>query len=208
MDKSTTQDGKAKKKINIRTSAVVKKRVDMKWVVIIVFVSFVMSIFFSFSSTKLISSVRLWVAFLILFFIILIGVFFDVIGIAVAASEETPFHSLAARKVFATKEAIWLIRNAEKVSNFCNDVIGDIAGIVSGAAGAIIVQIILSKYNMRTIYLGLALTGLITALTVGGKAVGKSIAISKCNNIVYITALVIYYAKKVFTLRKSSKEEV
>ncbi|WDC83794.1 hypothetical protein PL321_14940 [Caloramator sp. mosi_1] len=83
--------------------------------------------------------------FFVLISIIFVGIIFDIIGVAVTAAEEAPFHSLASRKVKGAKTAVKLIRNADKVSNFCNDVIGDICGVVSGAAGAIIISKLISK---------------------------------------------------------------
>jgi CBS domain containing-hemolysin-like protein len=110
----------------------------------------------------------------------------------VTAAEEAPFHSLASRKVTGAKTAVKLIRNADKVSNFCNDVIGDICGVVSGAAGAIIISKLISKgiSNNQTI-LALIVSATIASLTVGGKAIGKNFAMTQSNNIVYKTAWII-----------------
>ena len=57
---------------------------------------------------------------------------------AVATANEKPFHSMASRKVPGALEAIRLLRNAERVSSICNDVVGDICGVVSGSASATI----------------------------------------------------------------------
>ena len=40
-----------------------------------------------------------------------------------------------------------LIRNAGKVSSFCNDVIGDISGVISGTASALIVFNITKEFQ-------------------------------------------------------------
>ena len=71
-------------------------------------------------------------AFLILLVIVMVGIIFDIIGVAVTSADEKPFHSMAARKVPGSQEAIKLLRNAERVSSICNDVVGDICGVVSG----------------------------------------------------------------------------
>ena len=84
------------------------------------------------------------VAFLILLAIILIGIIFDIIGMAVATADEKPFHSMASRKVAGASDAIKLLRNAERVSSICNDVVGDICGVVSGSASATIAALIVS----------------------------------------------------------------
>ena len=82
----------------------------------------------------LLRNVQVLVAFIILVVIILTGILFDIIGVAVTAADEKPFHSMSSRKLLGAKTSVALIRNASKLSNFCNDVIGDICGIISGAA--------------------------------------------------------------------------
>lgn len=204
MKDKKVNDIKSKKIIKIRTPGVVRKNIDYKWVIIIVAWTFVLSVSFSYSSLNLMSRVSLPLAFLILAFIIFLHIIFDIIGIAVTASSETPFHSLASRKVNAANEAVWLIRNAEKVANFCNDVVGDITGIVSGASGAVIVGIILKMYpEVDVLIVTLLITGLIASVTVGGKAIGKTIGILHCNTIVFMAAQVIVYSKKLFFLRSN-----
>ena len=63
------------------------------------------------------------VAFFILLVIIFVGIIFDVVGMAVACADETPFHAMASRKIPGAQEAISLLRNAERVSSICNDVV-------------------------------------------------------------------------------------
>ena len=67
------------------------------------------------------------------------SIFFDIIGIAATAAEEVPFHSMASKKQDGAKWAIILIRNADRVSSFCNDIIGDICGVLSGAVSTYII---------------------------------------------------------------------
>ncbi|MCG4584337.1 hypothetical protein L0P56_02420, partial [Anaerosalibacter bizertensis] len=132
-----------------------------KWVIVISVWTFVMAIFFSLITEKLMKNLDVFFAFIILIIIILLGILFDIIGIAVTASDEKPFHSMAANKVEEAKHAIKLIKNAGQVSNFCNDVIGDISGIVSGSAGTIIIYNLINKYNIKN---GTILSIIITAL--------------------------------------------
>lgn len=169
-----------------------------KWVLVIILWTFVLSMLISFVSSILIGKVNLIIAFLILVVIILFGVIFDVIGIAVAASSEAPFHAMASRKVPGAKEAILLIKNNDKVSNFCNDVIGDIAGIISGVATATIVVRIVSIYNLKdSLILSLLITGIVAALTVGGKAIGKTVALAKNREIIYkVGHFISYFDRK------------
>lgn len=46
---------------------------------------------------------------------------------------------MASEKVTGAREAIVIVRNADRFATFCNDVIGDISGIISGAASTLVV---------------------------------------------------------------------
>ncbi|MEG2351523.1 MAG: hypothetical protein RSB54_02450 [Bacilli bacterium] len=103
---------------------------------------------------------------------------------------------MASKKIRGSKTAINLITNAEKVSAFCNDVIGDIAGIISGSLGLMISQIIALENAFNMSVVTLLLTALIAALTIGGKAIGKSYAINKSDIIVFRVAKIISVFKR------------
>lgn len=136
-------------------------------------------------------------AFGILLTIILIGILFDIIGVAVTAADIKPFHSMAAHKAHGAQEALHMLRNAEKVSSFCNDVVGDICGVVSGTASASIVVLMLKNAGSGVKMQGLEIimAALVSGLTVGGKAIGKTFAIHNSTGIVHMAALVVYYMK-------------
>ena len=104
----------------------------IRWVVTVFLITVVISGIISLVSDEVMDSSSLPVAFLILLAIVMVGIVFDIIGMAVATADEKPFHSMAARKVPGSQEAIRLLRNAERVSSICNDVVGDICGVVSG----------------------------------------------------------------------------
>ncbi len=174
------------------------KKSNIKWVFTIVIWTFVLSIVFSFISSIVMGYVSLWIAFIVLITIIFMGIIFDTIGIAVAVATEVPFHSMASQKKKGAKQSIWLIKNADKVSNFCNDVIGDIAGIISGATSATIVARLVAMYGLKdAVIVSLVLTGLVASLTVGGKAVGKSIALNNSKKIIYRVGLLVYYFDRI-----------
>ena len=120
---------------------------NIRWVVTIFLVTIVISGTISLLSDLLMEGSSMAVAFLILLVIILVGIVFDIIGMAVATADEKPFHSMAARKVPGALEAIRLLRNAERVSSICNDVVGDICGVVSGSASATIAAQILRNFE-------------------------------------------------------------
>lgn len=167
-------------------SAKKERNKTIRWVITIFFSTILISGVISFISEEIMAVSTMAVAFLILLGIVLIGIIFDVIGVAVTSAEEKPFHSMAARKVPGSIESLRLLRQAERVSSICNDVVGDICGVVSGAASATIAAQVLQKGNFEWPQLiTLLMSALVAGLTVGGKAIGKSVAIHSCTRIVY-----------------------
>lgn len=158
---------------------------------------------FSFLSQELLSAASLFGAFVVLLTIIAIGIFFDLLGVAVTAAEEKPFHSMASRKVPGGAEGIWLLRNAGKVSSVCNDVVGDICGIISGAAAAVVaVEAYNSVQRPSLRVIQLLLSALVAALTILGKAFCKQLALDYSTNIVHRAAKLIWRFKRVFARKK------
>lgn len=132
--------------------------------------------------------------FILLFIVILIGVLFDIIGVAAAAASEGPAHAQAATKKFGAKQAVKIIRNADRVSSFCNDVVGDVCGILSGAIGAaIFFELVTNASEVKELVLNTLLTASIAALTVGGKAAGKGVAIAKANDVMLKVGMFIAF---------------
>lgn len=187
--------GSLSKKIKFKNTS--NKKNDIKWVVTIIVWTFVISVAINYSSSSVLPKLDIFQAFLLLFVLVMTGVVFDIIGIAVATATEVPFHSMASKHVKGAKQAIGLVGSADKVSNFCNDVVGDIVGIISGGTAAIIVAEISSGGANSTV-LSLVITAAVAALTVGGKAFGKGLAMRRANAIVYKVAVLIYYKDKVF----------
>jgi CBS domain containing-hemolysin-like protein len=178
----------------------------IRWVVTIFFVTMLVSGLISLLSDQIMSVSGITVAFLILLFIILVGIIFDVIGVAVTSADEKPFHSMAARKVPGAQESIKLMRNAERVSSICNDVIGDICGVVSGSASATIAAQVLQSINFSWPQLvTLLMSALVAGLTVGGKAIGKTVAINSCTKIVHSVGKFLYVLHHIPVMHKKKK---
>ena len=176
-------------------SAVKKERnKTIRWVVTIFFLTILISGTISLLSDEIMSRSAMSVAFLILLFIVLVGILFDIIGVAVTSADEKPFHSMAARKVPGAQAAIRLLRNAERVSSICNDVVGDICGVVSGSASATIAAQILQNMEFTWPQLvGLLMSAFCAGLTVGGKAIGKTFAVNSATSIVHTVGKLIYW---------------
>lgn len=173
-----------------------KKKGNTKWLITITVLAFCISFVFSLISEITLSKVNLIIGIIILILFIGIGIIFDMIGVAVTSTTESPLNAMSAKKIKGAKKAVSFKKNADKVSSFCNDVIGDICGIISGSAGVTITTTISDIYNLNIFWTGLTITAIIAALTIGGKAVCKGIAIKNSNQIVYLAAKIISVFEK------------
>ena len=162
-----------------------KNSIDYGWLIKIIILSFIISVFFSFISEMTIPKFNIVIGIIICLLFILIGIIFDMIGVSVTASDESIFNSMASKKIRGAKLAVKFKKKADKVSSFCNDVVGDICGIISGSAGAVIALRLSVNLNIDPLLTTLLVTGLISALTIGGKALVKTRAIKNSNKILY-----------------------
>lgn len=176
---------------------------DIKWTLLITIFTFAMSIILSSIIDILLEDVGILVGVILLLLVILIGILFDVIGVSVTTAEEKLFHAMASNNIEEGKIAIGLIKNADKVSSFCNDVIGDMAGIISGALGAtLLAKIVMHFDNVNVAILGTLITASVAAATVGGKSLGKSVAINKYKEIIFFISKIILKFKNLFKKNK------
>lgn len=157
-----------------------------------------LTVVFTLASSQILGNVGYVLAFVVLGIFIALGVLFDIVGVSVTAADERPFHSMASHREPGASQAIKLIKNAEKVSSICNDVVGDICGIISGTTSAIIVVRLTEDVSVSNVVLQLAVSAAVAGLTIGGKALGKSLAISKSTDIVLYTARVISIKDRLF----------
>ena len=160
------------------------------WPLKVTIITLVLSAFFSFSTEIISSKSNLVVALLICIFLILISIIFDGIGVAATNCDIKPLNAMAARRVPGSRIAIRLVQNSEKVSSICCDVIGDICGVISGACSAAIVLRIVQYYGAEgwQLWISIIASALIAAITVGGKAIEKTIAIRNSKELVMLTA--------------------
>ena len=176
-----------------------KKKTFNSWILIIIAVTVILAAGFTIISELALSKLNIFFAFITLILIIFIGVFFDIIGVASAVVDDKFFHAMASRKIEIAKYSLFITKNAAKFSSFCSDVIGDIAGIVSGAAGTVIVISLISTYGIKNgSILTVIMSSTIAGLTVGGKALGKEIAINKSKEIILFSAKIIKFLDKFF----------
>jgi len=167
-----------------------KKKHD-PWIIKAFLLTFFITLIVSGVSNTISNNCNFLVLILITIIIIFIGILFDIIGTSVLTANEANFHSMAASKVKGSKEGIKLIKNSSNIANFCNDVIGDICGIVSGSMGAMIAIFISENFKFDETLSALLVSSIISSLTVGGKALGKKYATENSDMIITIVGKIL-----------------
>jgi len=155
--------------------------------------SFIIAVIFTLFSETFASKLNnLLLSFVFLVIIIIINIVADIVGTAVTAASHAPFNAKAAKRIEGAPQGLQLIKNADKVANIANDIIGDITTTVSGALGiSIVVQIMRVGPQLDQFWLNVLLTALISVLIVTGKAVGKKISLSHPNEIIFFVGIVL-----------------
>ena len=175
-----------------------KNKTDYRWVIKIIAMSICISAVFNFLSSEILDGAGFFLAVIVLLIFIVIGIIFDMVGMADASAVEVPFHAMSSHRVKGAAESIKLVRNAEKVSSVCNDVVGDIAGIISGSTGAAIVANLVRDMSLYSMLISGVVSGLVAGLTIGGKALGKTVAVNKSTEIVLTCGKIISIFKSLF----------
>ncbi len=187
METGPKPKGQTKPQASKKQEKAPRAKVNWRWVVTVFCVSFCTAAIMSTVCEELTNRMHIVLQFVVLLGIIFVGIIFDIIGLAVATADEKQFHSMAARRIPEGKVAVNLIRNAEKVSSVCNDVIGDICGIVSGATAASIAMRVFTDPGI-SFWGNLLVTGLVSGMTIGGKAIGKTFGMNFSEDIMYVIA--------------------
>ena len=180
-----------------------KTKISIKYPLQVLLITLVISFVLNISSEALLSNVGLIVSILILILFVGISIVFDMIGVAVTAGNVEPFLARASKKEKGAKESIKLIKNAEKISSFCCDIVGDSCGILSGAVGAsIVVRIYSATGDFLSILVAAIVSSIIAALTVFGKALCKGLAVNKSDAIILKVGKILNF----FNLKKKNKK--
>ncbi|NLT18268.1 MAG: hypothetical protein BWX72_00576 [Firmicutes bacterium ADurb.Bin080] len=200
IDSSSTQ---LRKKI----SKTKKKNNGLIWAFKITFITLFLAAFFSLIS-EFTNYFHYIISIILLFILIFLSLIADAIGVAATSCNPEPIYALASRKEPGSKQALLLIRNAEKVSNICCDVIGDICGIVSGALLiGITYKFSASFSESAKLIINIAAASIVAGFTVGGKAFFKNISVRRSKDIVLLTArfISIFYNPKDMPTKKKKK---
>lgn len=182
------------------------KQSQKRWVLTVVILSFVLSIIMSLLTSVFVESAGLFVALMALIVLVLLGIITDVIGTAVTSAEDQPFIAMASKRISGAKQALKLIRMAEKVSSLLNDVVGDIVGIVSGSAGSVI-ALSLVKLGVPGTIASVLIAAFTSAFMIGGKAYGKGFAIENSAKIVLQVGRMMAFFEKIKMKRKKKRVE-
>lgn len=163
------------------------------WIIEVFILTFILSIVFSYLTNLVALNSSNIILILIIIMVIFIGIVFDMIGTSVLTAKEATFHAMATKKIKGAKTANKLIKNSVKVSSFCNDIIGDICGIVSGGLGTVLV---VELDGSNSAIIAMLVAAFISSLTVGGKAIGKNIADKNADSIIFAVSKFISIFKK------------
>ena len=179
-----------------------------KWILTVVCLSFGLSVVMSFVTSLFVDSAGLLVALLSLSVLVMIGIITDVIGTAVTSADEQPFIAMASKRILGAKQALQLIRKAERVSSILNDVVGDIVGIISGSAGSVI-AVYLVSLGLKSAIASMLITAFTSAFMIGGKAYGKGLAIANSDRSVLTVGRVmaVFEKKSKPKQRKKTRKE-
>ena len=183
-----------------------KKENNYAWPIKVFFISLMTTAVLTLMTDTSMDSMSALAALVLLVLFISINILFDTVGLAVATAAESPFHSMASKKHKVGKTAVRLLKNADKVSSVCNDIVGDIAGVVSGATSVAIADKLFMGHPAQ-FWLTLAMTSLVAAFTVGGKAVAKRLAIEKSIEIVILASKVISLVTRNKDKKRSNKKK-
>lgn len=161
-----------------------KKNTGWIWPISAFFITLLLSALFSLASNYVVSVSDLVVVIVVIIVLIIISIIFDGIGVAFASCDPTPFYSLASKKIRGAKTSLALLKKADRVSSICNDLIGDICGIISGACGASVVIKLALQGSQTELIVSVVVGSLISALTVSGKAFAKRFALTHAAGVV------------------------
>ncbi len=162
------------------------------WSLKVLILSFALSMCFGVLSEFFLSGTGVIIAVLVIVVFMSISIMTDMIGVAVTAADIQPFRAMASKKIRGAKEAIKLIKNADKFTSIIADVVGDVCGILSGAAGAsIIMKIAIDSESALGIIIASLVSAVIASMTIFGKSLGKKYAMKNCNKIMLVVGKVL-----------------
>lgn len=195
-------EGNPKKKTQKKQS---KFAIWFRWPLIVLVTSFCLSMAFGVLSEIALTNASIIISVIVILVFLVIAIVTDMIGVAIAACDEKPFRAMDARKIRGAKEAIMLVKNADRVSSIIADILGDVCSILSGAAGASVTAALIndSMTPMLTVVIASLVSAVIAALIISGKALMKRYSMIHCEKIILILGKLVSLFH--FTRKKDKK---
>lgn len=171
---------------NKKSKAKAKHSSFFKWPLAVLAISFVISMCFGVLSEISLSNAGIFVAIVVILVFVFIAIIADMLSVAITACDMKPFRAMASKKVRGAKEAIRLKINADRVASIFGDIIGDVCGILSGAAGATVASAIITDQiaGFWGIVIASLVSAIIAGITISGKAFMKRYSMDHAENIV------------------------
>ena len=171
---------------NKNNKKVKKQNIKNTWPYKVFILAVALSLCFSILSEFVLGSAGIAVAVIVIILFVALAIVTDMIGVAVTACSKEPFVAMCSKKVRGAKEGLMLIKNADKVSSLCADVVGDVCGILSGTAGAsIVAKIAIDTSNVSlSVLVASIVASIIAGITIFGKAIGKRRAMENSSAII------------------------
>ena len=111
----------------------------LSWGLSVLFLSFALTVLFSFLTEISIKGSPVYICVIVLIVLLVLNIGCDVLANAIITCQPDAFHAMASNKIKGSKRAVTLCKNATRLGSIFADIIGDICGIVSGAAGTALV---------------------------------------------------------------------
>lgn len=185
-----------------------KNNSDIAWPFIVLVLAFVLSVAFGVASEFALNKANVFIAAIIIVIFIVIAIIADMVGVAIASAQPEPFHAMASRNVRGAKHALKLLSNAPKVASVSADVIGDVCGILSGAAAASISLMLQTSSVFYNVLISVGFSALVASITIFGKALFKKRAINKAESIILALGKIISVFAPEKKRGKKAKEQV
>ena len=189
----------------------VKNHSAIKWPLAVLAISFAICMCFGVLSEISLSSAGIAVSIVVILVFVFIAIVADMLSVAITACDMKPFRAMASKKVRGAKDAIKLKKNADRVASIFGDIVGDVCGILSGAAGATVTSAIIT--NKITGFWGIVIASLVSAviaaITISGKAFMKRYSMDHAEAIVmrFAKFLSFFHSNKDKQKSKKAKKE-
>lgn len=187
-----------------------KSHSAIKWPLLVLVISFAICMGFGVLSEISLSGASIVIAIVVILVFVVIAIIADMLSVAITACDMKPFRAMASKKVKGAKDAIKLKLNADRVASIFGDIVGDVCGILSGAAGATVTSAIIT--NSITGFWGVVIASLVSAIiaaiTISGKAFMKRYSMDHAEQIVMIFArfLSLFHSDKKRTKKRKKGE--